>query len=160
MIYCIFPRGFVKSVKIFFSIISSGIENAETNIAIRIEKKDRVFILHAFAIFNLPAASIVGKKKDAKIINIPNKNNIKKILEKIFDQCFIMDKLGINKFEMHHPYKHILINKDKVTFLDFERCRFTEDPKNVSQLCDFIISKEIIDILAKKGFNYKNKDIK
>ena len=31
----------------------------------------------------------------------------------VLEQCFVMDKLGINKLEMHHPVKHVLIKKNK-----------------------------------------------
>ena len=40
------------------------------------------------------------------------KKNILIVLNKVFDQMFIMDKLGINKFEMHHPLKHIIITNN------------------------------------------------
>ena len=39
---------------------------------------------------------------------------IKKIIKNVFTQCFRMDKIKTNKEEMHHPYKHIIIeNKTK-----------------------------------------------
>ena len=80
----------------------------------------------------------------------------KYIIVSILNQCFKMDKLGISKFEMTNPYKHIFINKRKVTMIDFERCIYTEKPKNVTQFCEY---------LRRRGFNidknvlveYKNK---
>jgi len=81
-----------------------------------------------------------------------NKKDIKKTLKKIFEKCYIMDSLKIEKKEMHHPLKHILIKKNNVKMIDFERCRKTKKPKNVSQFCQFLISKKVSDILIKKGF--------
>lgn len=77
------------------------------------------------------------------------KNNkkvkIKKMLLDVLEQCFILDKLKVNKEELHHPFKHIVIkeNNSEPVLLDFERCYPTEKPHNVTQFIDF---------LAKLGF--------
>lgn len=87
-----------------------------------------------------------------------NKKDIKKIIRNIFNQCFIMDKLMIDKEEMHHPYKHIIVDKKgKATLLDFERCRKTKKPKNVTQFCDYISSKYLSSILEKKKIKVSKK---
>ncbi len=69
-----------------------------------------------------------------------SKKIIKEILQNILKQMYIMDKLKINKEEMHHPVKHIVINKNKPCLLDFERCYYTEKPHNLTQFIQFIIS--------------------
>ncbi|MBW2999658.1 hypothetical protein KY339_03215, partial [Candidatus Woesearchaeota archaeon] len=48
-----------------------------------------------------------------------------------------------------HPYKHVVVGK-KVVLLDFERANFTKKPKNVTQFCQYVTSKKIVDMLAKK----------
>ena len=55
-----------------------------------------------------------------------------RVVEEVFMQCRVLDKLKINKFEMNHQFKHILIGK-KVVMIDFERCSYSEKPKNVTQ---------------------------
>ena len=57
----------------------------------------------------------------------------KKIVNKIIKQCKILDKLKINKEEMHKPLKNIIIKKNKPVLIDFERCHYTSRPKNVNQ---------------------------
>jgi len=69
---------------------------------------------------------------------LKNKDNHKIIFDKIMKQCEILDSLGINKEEMHHPNKNILVFKNKPILIDFERCRFTTRPKNVNQFKEFI----------------------
>lgn len=76
---------------------------------------------------------------------------IRKVVVQILDQMFLLDSLGINKFEMTHPYKHIIIRDGKPVLIDFERCRRTERPKNVSQFLQFITGKEAGGMLAAKG---------
>ena len=61
-----------------------------------------------------------------------------KVVKEIFLQMYQMDKLGINKKEMHHPTKHIIIRDGKAVLIDFERCHYTEKPKNVSQFVQYI----------------------
>lgn len=65
------------------------------------------------------------------------------LAREILDQCHVLDKLHVNKFEMHHPTKHILLKSGKpsrktVVMIDFERCRWTEKPKNVTQFAQFL----------------------
>lgn len=76
-------------------------------------------------------------------------------------KCFAMDLMGINKEEMTHPHRHIIIHTRatvsaseplptgtvrewKCTFVDFEKCVYTKKPKNVTQLCQVPIDFGII----------------
>ena len=68
-----------------------------------------------------------------------SKEEIKNILREVLEQCFMMDQLRVNKEEMHHPVKHIIVTKDNTPVLiDFERCHETEQPQNVTQFVEFI----------------------
>ncbi len=81
------------------------------------------------------------------------KGDIKGVLRDLLQQCHTMDKMGVNKEEMHHPMKHIVINSwNQPVLLDFERCYTTEKPHNVTQFVEFIcrLQKELV----KKGFSY------
>lgn len=68
-----------------------------------------------------------------------DKENIKNVLIELLNQCFTLDKMKVNKEEMHHPLKHILVDKfDQPILIDFERCNQTEKPQNVTQFIEFI----------------------
>ncbi|AJF61030.1 TPA: methyltransferase [Candidatus Woesearchaeota archaeon] len=82
-----------------------------------------------------------------------SKRDIILVLKKLFEQLYTMDKMGINKFEMHHPVKHIIIKNNSPVLIDFERCRYTEEPKNVTQFCDFLIGDRVTGHLKKKNIN-------
>jgi len=94
-----------------------------------------------------------------------NKNSINKkiilnIIKNIYNQLYIMDKLKINKEEMSHPHKHILINnKNKPILIDFERCHHILKPSNVTQFCDFLISNSVKLILKCNDININNKKL-
>lgn len=88
-----------------------------------------------------------------------NKALVKKIIKQVFIQCFRMDKLKINKEEMHHPYKHIIIDRKtkKPVLVDFERAHKSKEPVNVTQFSSYIISGFIAQLLKQKGIKV-NKD--
>ena len=93
------------------------------------------------------------------VINSTEKD-IRNVLSAVFDQMFILDSLGINKEEMHHPYKHVLITKSKKpVLLDFERANNTEKPSNVTQFSDFLISNNILTTLKKNNININKKHL-
>jgi len=78
-----------------------------------------------------------------------DKSNITK---EILRQCRILDKLHIDKLEMHHPIKHIIIPKNKKpVMIDFERSKYSLKPKNITQFTQF---------LPKLGFNINKEKLK
>lgn len=68
-----------------------------------------------------------------------DKKVIVKVLKGCLKQCRVMDAMKMNKKEMHHPYKHIIVAHGKPVFIDFERCKITENPKNVTQFCQYLL---------------------
>ncbi|HLC71973.1 MAG TPA: protein kinase [Candidatus Nanoarchaeia archaeon] len=86
------------------------------------------------------------------------------LAKEILDQCRVLDTLHVNKLEMHHPTKHILVKRGKlsrktVVMIDFERCRWTEKPKNVTQFVQFLqryapYDKKDVNVFLK---NYKEQ---
>ena len=68
--------------------------------------------------------------------------------------------MRVNKEEMLRPQKHVLIGKSgKVTMLDFERCRKTQKPKNVTQLCQFLAGNYANSMLRQKGININREEL-
>lgn len=67
-----------------------------------------------------------------------------------------MDLAGVNKDEMTHPHRHILVHRDggkwKCTFIDFEKCVLSSRPKNVTQLCQ--VSPAVIGVVTQLVFPY------
>ncbi|HII72436.1 TPA: methyltransferase [Candidatus Woesearchaeota archaeon] len=75
-----------------------------------------------------------------------------KLLKDVYKQMFILDSMMLNKEEMHHPVKHIVVTKKgKAVLLDFERCRKREKRHNVTQFTQFIISGLLRRYLEKIG---------
>ena len=88
-----------------------------------------------------------------------NKSNIKKMIKKIFNQMLVLDKLKIDKEEMHHPLKHIIISRNKPYLIDFERAHHAQNPKNTTQFCQFLISGYLTKILSDKKIKINKNEI-
>jgi putative serine/threonine protein kinase len=75
------------------------------------------------------------------------KDDLKKIIRDVLYQCFVLDKLKVDKKEMHHPIKHIIVTKElKAKMIDFERCHVVKKAKNVTQFAVFLIrSKNLLE---------------
>ena len=84
----------------------------------------------------------------------------KKTLRDVMRQMLILDTLGVNKGEMHTPVKHVLVRKTgEPVLLDFERCRHTERPKNVTQFCQFLASESVQALLREKGIRLQKEQV-
>lgn len=87
-----------------------------------------------------------------------NSNNARKAINDIIAQCRKLDRLKVDKEEMHKPVKHIIIGK-KPVMIDFEKCHITLKPKNVTQFCQFLTSPRIKSLLKKKKMILDKKNI-
>lgn len=86
--------------------------------------------------------------KGARILDWIEKNNkdkakIRKIVDELLRQCRLLDKIGVEKQEMHRPIKHAIIG-NKLTLIDFERARKRRKPRNVTQVCQFLIRLKLM----------------
>jgi release factor glutamine methyltransferase len=99
------------------------------------------------------------------ILDYFEKNGVKKkemlaIIKNVFEQMYVLDQLGLNKEEMHHPLKHIILAKGKKpVLLDFERCKPHKNVHNVTQFCQFVISGKLLPYLKKDGINIRMLDM-
>lgn len=102
---------------------------------------------------------ILEQVKGDRIIDWLKKNKKKeviKVLKEILKECRTLDTLKVNKKELQHPIKHIIIGK-KPKMIDFERCKRTEKPKNVTQFGQFLMSANVSCILKGKGIVLNKK---
>lgn len=84
---------------------------------------------------------------------------VRKVLKDVLNQCYIMDSIGVNKEEMHNPYKHILVSNGKAVMLDFERCHVSQSPKNVTQFCQYISNNKMKKMLDAKGLKIDKRKL-
>jgi release factor glutamine methyltransferase len=91
-------------------------------------------------------------------ISSNSREKITGVIKNLLQQCRTLDRLKVDKEEMHHPWKHIVIG-EKIVLLDFERCHYSEKPKNVTQFCQFLKSKNMLLLLKKKRIQIDEEGI-
>ncbi|MCW3131369.1 MAG: hypothetical protein N2V73_01400 [Candidatus Methanospirare jalkutatii] len=81
----------------------------------------------------------------AELLEVGSREEVLEVLEKCMDICFKLDKMGIQKCEMNHPDKHIIVSHSRSElrpiFIDFERAYDTKHPKNVTQFAVYIANR-------------------
>ena len=77
----------------------------------------------------------------------------------ILEQCRSMDVIGVNKLEMNHPHKHILMKGDAPVMIDFDRSRFVKRPKNVTQVCQWLTGGALSSILKGKNIHLPREEL-
>lgn len=100
-----------------------------------------------------PIVSWLEKNKTKKTL-------VRKILKNVLQQCYIMDKLHVEKKEMHRPVKHILIRRNKPVLIDFERCRISLKPSNVTQFAQYLRKINLLKFNKKVLQQYRLKQEK
>ena len=80
------------------------------------------------------------------------KAQIRKVLRRILEQCWRLDKAGLDHGELSHAPKHILINRRGNPFLvDFETSSPNRRPSNVTSICQYLfISGAVAKMVAEK----------
>jgi release factor glutamine methyltransferase len=89
-------------------------------------------------------------EKEKKLNSSKRKSkNLLNVILRILEQCYLLDKKGVNKEELNRPTKNLVISKNGVhnivTLLDFERCYDTDKPHNVNQFCSFLAQQRFVD---------------
>lgn len=59
------------------------------------------------------------------------------VLKRCLDICFYLDRMRVQKEEMNHPQKHIIV-ADRIVFIDFERAYENPNPSNVTQFLEYV----------------------
>ncbi len=132
-------------------IESQALEKAgKLKIGPKLYKKDKDFIIMEY----IEGEQILDRLKKLK------KQDIIMILKDIIKQCKVLDDNNLQKEEMHHPVKHIIITKaNKPVMIDFERLSYTEKPHNITQLIQFLTSRNMIEILKEKNMSLKRDEL-
>jgi len=112
-------------------------------------------------LFSTPTYLVYEFVEGEYLKDLIHAKNIKPICKRIFQQCFQLDLLHVNKEEMTRPYKHAIIKGKKITLIDFERARKVEEAHNVTQFCQFVSNH--VDKKKKKWINlakeYKKRGV-
>ncbi len=80
------------------------------------------------------------------------------IVRSVLAKLRVLDEHGIDKGENMRPDEHVIVNKT-VTLIDFERCRHTPTPQNVTQFLQFLYQEPVQDCLAQEGVTFDPESV-
>lgn len=77
---------------------------------------------------------------------------LKKVLRDILEQCWRLDRAGLDHGELSHAPKHVIINRENTPIMvDFETASLNRKPSNVTSITQFLfISGTVAEKIAKK----------
>ena len=84
------------------------------------------------------------------------KTRIRKVLRRILEQCWRLDKAGLDHGELSHAPKHIIVDEKNGPFIvDFETTSVSRRPSNVTSICQFlfisgVVAKKVTEELGEK----------
>jgi len=82
----------------------------------------------------------------------PSRARLKIVLKDVLEQCWRLDKAGLDHGELSHAQKHIIVNSQEKPFiLDFETASINRKPSNVTSVAQFLfISGTVAEKIAQK----------
>ncbi|HVP27155.1 MAG TPA: RIO1 family regulatory kinase/ATPase [Candidatus Bathyarchaeia archaeon] len=84
------------------------------------------------------------------------KTQTKKVFREVLEQCYRLDKIGLDHGELSHAPKHVIISKEGEPFIvDFETASIDRRPSNVTSICQFLFigsesARKIAESLGEK----------
>jgi putative serine/threonine protein kinase len=83
---------------------------------------------------------IDGKLLSEWLNDCKEKALVKRILRDVLEQCWRLDKAGLDHGELSHAPKHIIIDgKNEPFIVDFETASLNRKPSNVTSICQFLL---------------------
>lgn len=84
---------------------------------------------------------------------------VEKVLRDILEQCWRLDKAGLDHGELSQAPKHIIVNEKSVPFIvDFESASLNRKPSNVTSICQFLFLSGFIAEKTTRIFGKKDKE--
>lgn len=88
------------------------------------------------------------------------KTRLKRVLEEVLEQCWRLDKAGLDHGELSHAPKHVIINGEhRVFIVDFETASLKRKPSNVTSIAQFLFISGAVAEKITKRLDLKNKEV-
>ena len=87
------------------------------------------------------------------------KSRIQKVLRDVLEQCWRLDKIGLDHGELSKAPKHIIIDEeDKAHIVDFETASINRRVSNVTSICQYLFIGSEVAKVVKRRLGYIDKD--
>ena len=89
-----------------------------------------------------------------------SKGKIRRALREVLEQCWRLDKAGLDHGELSHAPKHIIVNIENLpTIVDFETASLNRKPSNVTSTCQFLFINGTVAQNVAERLGEKNKSM-
>jgi putative serine/threonine protein kinase len=79
------------------------------------------------------------------------KVQVKKVLRDVLEQCWLLDRIGLDHGELSHAPKHVIVDRaNRPVIVDFETASLNRRPANVTSICQFLFISDIAGEVARK----------
>lgn len=87
------------------------------------------------------------------------KSNIQRVLQDILEQCWRLDKIGLDHGELSKAPKHVIVDEEsKPHLVDFETASINRKVSNVTSICQYLfLGSQVAKVIARK-LGYVDKD--
>ena len=86
------------------------------------------------------------------------KASLRKVLREVLEQCWRLDRAGLDHGELSQAPKHMIIDKsDKPFIVDFETASLDRKPSNVTSICQFLFISGVVAEKVAEKLGGKNK---
>jgi putative serine/threonine protein kinase len=103
---------------------------------------------------------VEGKLLPTWLEKARNKTRTRTVLREVLQQCWRLDKAGLDHGELSHAPKHIIVNrKGKPFIVDFETASSDRRPSNVTSICQFLFISGIAEKVAERLGKMDKKQI-
>lgn len=87
------------------------------------------------------------------------KARIGRVLREILEQCWRLDKAGLDHGELSRAPKHIIVDQKNEPFIvDFETASVNRRPSNVTSICQFLFISGVVAEKVSKKHGKKDKE--
>ncbi len=121
-------------------------------------KGKKIAPLFYFSDNELCVMEFIDGKPIVEFLEGCSKADARSVIVKLMKKLHLLDAEGLNKEEMHHPIKHVIVRKDNSSYepylIDFERMHYVREGngKNITQFLIFLSSGHVAKLLNQKGF--------
>jgi putative serine/threonine protein kinase len=88
----------------------------------------------------------------------PKKDEIQRITKDVLDQCFKLQKVGLDHGELSNLKKHIIISNNKSSIIDFESASLNRRVSNVTKAAQYLFIGGPVAGYIKTTLSIKNTD--
>jgi len=94
-----------------------------------------------------------------KVKEAESEARIRKVLKDVMEQCWRLDKIGLDHGELSHASKHILVTpRDKAYIIDFETASTNRRASNVTSICQYLFLQSEVSIVVKEKLGQIEKE--